>query len=149
MAIVYMNNQQSTINSAFVGENKIIAIYYNNQLLYNFSGIDTISYLLDRFTGFRGNSRMKAFKIRKVSSFENIAKEISDSLANTLVDYEKEITDIKKLLGYRDNGKEKVGVGTGLPPEYLSESGINSLADKVNVLNELVSRIMDALGLSS
>lgn len=77
------------------------------------------------------------------------AKEISDSLANTLVDYEKEITDIKKLLGYRDNGKEKVGVGTGLPPEYLSESGINSLADKVNVLNELVSRIMDALGLSS
>ena len=74
------------------------------------------------------------------------AKEISDSLTNTLVDYEKEITDIKKLLGYRDNGKEKVGVGTGLPPEYLSESGINSLADKVNVLNELVSRIMDELG---
>ena len=65
MAIVYMNNQQSTINSAFVGENKIIAIYYNNQLLYDFSGIDTISYLLDRFTGFSGNSRMKAFKIRK------------------------------------------------------------------------------------
>ena len=83
------------------------------------------------------------------NQMNDAAKEIRDSLANTLVDYEKEITDIKKLLGYRDNGKEKVGVGTGLPPEYLSESGINSLADKVNVLNELVSRIMDALGLSS
>ena len=79
MATVYMNNQQSTINSAFVGGDKIVAIYYNNQLLYNFSGIDTISYLLDSFTGFSGNSRMKDFKVRKVSSFENITKEISDS----------------------------------------------------------------------
>ena len=73
MAIVYMNNQQSTINSAFVGENKIIAIYYNNQLLYDFNNLEpqVISYLLDNFDGFNANTRINDIEIRIVSSFNN------------------------------------------------------------------------------
>ena len=77
MAIVYMNNQQSTINSAFVGENKIIAIYCNNQLLYDFNNLEpqVISYLLDNFDGFNANTRINDIEIRIVSCFNNTYQE--------------------------------------------------------------------------
>ena len=129
MAIIYMNNQQSTINSAFVGRDKIVAIYYNNQLLYNFSGIDTISYLLDSFIGFSGNPRMKAFKIRKVSSFENIKKEISDSSKSKYKTY----LFVSNNIGYIDTNAKKIECGLKLSSLFKSCSYLNNnISDILN-----------------
>ncbi len=82
------------------------------------------------------------------TNLKDTKESIIESLNSQLTVYEKEITDLKKLLGYKDSGDKKVGVGTGTAPDYLKESGISSLADKVDVLSNLVNNIVNALGLN-
>jgi len=89
-------------------------------------------------------------KIDAIGTNLNSTKEsIIKTLNEKLLSYENDIIDLKKLLGYKDSATTKVGVGTGESPDYLKESGISSLADKVEVLSELVNNIAQALGVNS